>query len=159
MNTIAFIDMGLKGAISFFDGDTKELIEAVRFKTTNQVAIIRKRDINYDVIIDVLKKHNPSKIVYEMQFMPTKNQGYSKEIYTRMGIVLGLCRVFTSDIESVSPTEWTSALSVGSDKIKHIAKANVLYPALDTRYDGVADSVLIGHYYFKKQRIQKKYKS
>ena len=158
MNMIAFVDMGLKGAIAFFNRETEELIEAVRFKTTNQVSLVRKRDIDYDAIIDTLKKYKPSKIVYEMQFMPTKNQGYSKEIYTRMGIVLGLCRVFTSDIESISPTEWTSAVGVGSDKIKHLAKANVLYPTLNTRYDGVADSVLIGYYYFKKCRIDNKYK-
>ena len=154
---LASIDMGLKGGMAFFSD--ARLVDTIRFKTTTKVSLVGRRDLNYDVILEALNKHKPTVVVYEMQYMPTKNQGYSKEIYTRMGVILGLCRAFTSAIYSVTAIEWTSALNVGSDKIKHIAKANALYPQLDTRSDGVADSVLIGHYYFKKQRIQKKYKS
>lgn len=156
--TLASIDMGIRGAIAFFDIDRGLLLDTFRFVTsTKNVIIGKRRDINYNSILKALNQYEPDVVVYEQQFIPNATQGYSREIFVREGFIVGLCYNYTTNIVGVSPKQWTSSYSFRlKEKKGHIHKANQLYPTLKTNHDGVADAVLIGHYFIKLTKLNSK---
>lgn len=154
------VDMGLKGAMTAWSVNSKgigTIKEVYRFQTTKR-GIVGKRDIDYRKLYAKMAFYQPDIVVYEKQFVG-KNQGYSKGIYGREGIIIGLALSLTPDIASITPLEWTTILSLTSDKQQHIALCNKYYPDINCTHDGIADSVLIGHAYLKRERLNKIYKS
>lgn len=161
------IDPGQKGGMTLFDltEDTKFNLTLVLVDTIETPYDSKLGEYRYQRIEAILKEWKPDLVVIEEVLLiassGTTNAG-------RVGEGMGMWKTFFHtlgiDFTYINPAKWTKALGLKNDrkltvtqnKLPHVELASKLYPNSATKMlgkrggfkDGLADSILIGHYWY-----------
>lgn len=167
-------DIGLSGALSFFDTISLELLSVYEFPT--KLNDKNKKVIDIDklhYIMEIPKIHNDSCIVVLEAIHAFGNSGFGVGVLMEeKGIVMGLAKGLGYDQLQIPPKEWQKHFGLvppkdlkGSTakktkylrrkwlKSNSVIKARELFPEWKNSKlkllgsDGIADSLLLGKYY------------
>lgn len=159
----ASIDCGIKGGIAIWEG--------TELKVVAPMPINKDKSLNMVAIKNVL--NNVDAVIIEEQFNPNNqkdkngkkinNQGGRTNIMN-WGMIRGVALSLGKEVIDLRASEWVTALGLSNrgrspmlpriTKKDHVILCNSLHGTdINTRDDGLADAVLIGHYMFKKWRL------
>lgn len=160
---IASIDCGIKGGIAIWQGTELKVIAPMpinKDKTLNMVAIKKVLE-SVDVVI-IEEQFNPSN--QRAKNGKNFNNRGGKTNLVNYGMIRGVALALGKEVTDLRAGEWVSALGLSNrgrspmlpriTKKDHVILCNRLHnTAINTRDDGLADAILIGHYQFKKWRL------
>ena len=153
-NTTIGVDCGLKGGISFFNMGI--LDRFMPMPTINN----RKKELDMD---EVFKAFSSAKTIFiEGQYSPHgKNQRGMDTNIANFGRLLGIAELVCDDVQVVNATQWKSYYNLNNktrspllgkaNKQTAVDRCNQMFETSFTKaQDGMAESVLIGHYGLRK---------
>ena len=156
MSRYISVDCGLKGGLTFWSSvGVIESIISMPLTSDGELSMLK--------LMDMFKTGDT--IIIEDQFSPKgKNQAGMKTNLVNFGMIVGIAKALGKDTRIIRASTWTSALGLSNvgrspllpklTKKDRTIKANELYSLnLKPSQDGMADSVLIGHYFFKRERL------
>ena len=143
------IDPGLTGAIALFTDEGHPFL--VMDMPVMKVRAGGKKDLDTQIIINLMLEHEVTKIVLEpQQSMPKQGVASTFQTGKNYGILLGILDALAFPYELVHPKTWGKAVGrpVGSGKDWGVQEARRRWPALVDQLlvskDGRADALLIG---------------
>jgi len=152
---ILSIDCGQRGGLCFW----QELKPSVIMP----MPVNKDKSLNMPYIMNLIQ--DADIVIIEEQFSPhSKNQKGMRTNLVNYGMIKGVALALGKEVIDVNANEWVTALGLSNrgrspllsrlTKADRARKANVLYgTSIDTKDDGLADSILIGHYQLKKMRL------
>ena len=151
---ILSIDCGLKGGLCFW--------QELKPSAIMPMPINKDRTLDMATIMKLMQ--DVDMVMIEEQFSPhSKKQQGMKTNLVNYGMIRGIALALDKEVVDVNANEWVTALGLSNrgrspvlpklTKADRAEKANILYRLnIAPKDDGLADSVLIGHYQLKKMR-------
>jgi crossover junction endodeoxyribonuclease RuvC len=158
------IDPGFKGGISVFENDKLKEVIVMPIKEEND-----KRKIDATKISEFFLKHRPEKaIIEQVHAMPGQGVVSMFSFGENYGKVLGVLEALFIPYEIVSPMKWKK--QVLGENYSHSEKHGAYdfchdnFPDINfyatkrskVPHDGMTDSVCIGYYLLKNQKVDTK---
>ena len=149
------IDCGLKGGMAFWINEEIKQVAPMPAK---------KGALDMPTILEYLQ--DVDMVIIEEQFNPhAKNQKGGKTNLLNFGKIVGVAEALNKMVYIQNASQWVTALGLSNrgrspllpklTKKDRARKANRLYNLnLKDNEDGIADSILIGHYVLKKGIIR-----
>jgi len=174
-NILCSIDIGLNGAISYFDTVSDQLLSIYPMPTKNNINGKRVLDVErLRFFLEIPKVHKDSCIVVFEDVHAFPGQGVVSigTLLFQKGVITGMAEALGYSQLPISPKEWqkyfgivpskdlkgnsakaTKALRKKWLKTTSMEKAKEFYKEFETKIvgDGVSDSMLIGRWYLETQ--------
>ena len=157
MSYVIGIDIGISGAISVFDWNTRSLLEVIDMPTLEvDSGKTKKRHINAVSLANYLEGFTDTHVVIEkVGAMPGQGVTSMFNFGRSAGIIEGVVAALEMPHTYVTPAAWTKAVGRAAGKDASRMRAMELFPAQADLFkrakdDGRADAALIAYWYLTR---------
>lgn len=151
MKTILGVDIGMSGALSFYDGTELICYDMPVFK------VEKGHDLDIQRIVDIIKTNEPTEAYIEKALlMPSNGKTSYQKLGEAEGVLKGILCALKVPYTIVYPVTWKKAMGCTKDKDGARMRASQLLPNHAHNWDkrkkddGKAEASLIALYGYNK---------